>query len=177
MKRIIPTVLLAAAIMAAGMLFGYRRGRKSVIPEIITRTEYKTVYLKDPVPSLTQYTGKLIFVPVAEVVGADSESVHLVPSEDTTAAQMVVELPEELKEYADTTMVDDSTFVSYRIGITGYNPSLSYVDITFPYSETVGIIEKPRKLEVTWGPIAGLGYGIITRKPDFFVGAGVEIHF
>lgn len=175
---------LVVALVAASLFFGYRWGRNSVTPEIITKTEYKTIRVKDPTPSLSYNTGRLIFVPVKATESQSDSTTHLAPldapaaSPDSIAANMVVELPEEVKEYADTAKTDDGMFIHYRIGVKGYNPSLAYADFSVPYTHSYSVVERKQPIvEVAVGPTAGFGYGMINRNPDFFVGLGVTLKF
>ena len=99
------TIGLVVALVAASLFFGYRCGRNSVTPKIVTRTEYKTIRVKDPAPALSFNTGNLIFVPVEAVKSKSDSTIHLAPLDaptalpDSIAGGIVVELPEEIKEY------------------------------------------------------------------------------
>lgn len=175
---------LVVALVAASLFFGYKWGRNSIEPEIVTRTEYKTIRVKDPTPALSFKTGNLIFVPVETVKSKSDSTIHLAPldaptaSPDSIADNMVVELPEEVKEYADTAKTDDGMFINYRIGVKGYNPSLAYADFSVPYIHSSSVVERKQPIvEVAVGPTAGFGYGMINRNPDFFVGFGVTLKF
>lgn len=183
-KRNLIALGLVAALVAASLFFGYRWGRNSVEPKIVTKTEYKTIRVKDPLPSLSYNTGKLIFVPVAAFESQSDSTIHLAPidaptaSPDSTAGGIVVELPEEMKEYRDSTVVNDSTKLYYHIGVKGYNPSLAFADFSLPYvTTTETIVKKKPPVEFGWGLVGGVGYGMINRKPDVFVGVGVSLNF
>lgn len=183
-KRNLIALGLVAALVAASLFFGYRWGRNSVEPKIVTKTEYKTIRVKDPLPSLSYNTGKLILVPVAVSEPQSDSTVHLAPideptaSPDSIAGGVVVELPEEMKEYRDSTVVNDSTKLYYHIGVKGYNPSLAFADFSLPYvTTTETIIKKRPPVEFGWGLVGGVGYGMINRKPDVFIGVGVSLNF
>lgn len=183
-KRNLIALGLVAALVAASLFFGYRWGRNSVEPEIVTKTEYRTIRVKDPAPSFSYNTGKLIFVPVEAPESQIDSTTHLTPkdaptaSPDSIAGDIVVELPEEMKEYRDSTVVNDSTKLYYHIGVKGYNPSLAFADFTLPYVITTETIVKKRPpVELDWGLVGGVGYGVINRKPDVFVGVGVSLNF
>ena len=183
-KRNLIALGLVAALVAASLFLGYRWGRNSVEPEIITKTECKTIRVKDPTPSFSYNTGKLIFVPVEAPESQRDSTAHLSPkdaptaSPDSIAGGIVVELPEEMKEYRDSTVVNDSTKLYYHIGVKGYNPSLAFADFTLPYVTTTETIVKKRPpVEFGWGLVGGIGYGVINRKPDVFVGVGVSLSF
>lgn len=183
-KRNLIALGLVAALVAASLFFGYRWGRNSVEPKIVTKTEYKTIRVKDPLPSLSYNTGKLILVPVAASEPQSDSTVHLTPidaptaSPDSTAGGIVVELPEEMKEYRDSTVVNDSTKLYYHIGVKGYNPSLAFADFSLPYvTTTETIVKKKPPVEFGWGLVGGVGYGMINRKPDVFIGVGVSLNF
>ena len=183
-RRNLIAIGLVVALVAASLFFGYNYGRNSVEPEIITKTEYKTIRVKDPAPALSFKTGNLIFVPVEAVKSKSDSTIYLAPldapaaSPDSIADNMVVELPEEIKEYADTAKTDDGMFIHYRIGVKGYNPSLAYADFSVPYTHSYSVVERKQPIvEVAVGPTAGFGYGMINRNPDFFVGFGVTLKF
>lgn len=173
MKKVWIYILLALTCLVCGFLFG----RKSVQAEVITKTEYRTVHIKDKVPDIVVSTGKMILVPVAEDKSLKDSVIHLTPVEpnDSVSTGIVVELPEEIKEYSDSTKVDESSYLHYKIGVKGYNPSLAYADFTFP--ERIYTPEKKSSFGIKWGIVGGFGYGIITRKPDFFIGAGIAVGF
>lgn len=183
-KRNIIALGLVAALVAASLFFGYRWGHNSVEPEIVTKTEYKTIRVKDPAPSFSYNTGKIIFVPVEAPKSQSDSTTHLTPkdaptaSPDSIAGGIVVELPEEMKEYRDSTVVNDNTKLYYHIGVKGYNPSLAFADFTLPYvTTTETIVKKKPPVEFGWGLVGGVGYGVINRKPDVFVGVGVSLNF
>lgn len=80
-------------------------------------------------------------------------------------------LPREEKTYTD-----DST---YNVRISGFQPILE--DITV-YPRTMYItkektLEIEKKQRFTWGIQGGFGYGLINRKPDFFIGVGGQYNF
>lgn len=183
-KRNLIALGLVAALVAASLFLGYRWGRNSVEPEIVTKTEYRTIRVKDPAPSFSYNTGKLIFAPVEAVKLKSDSTIRLTPlnaptaSPDSIAGVIVVELPEEMKEYRDSTVVNDSTKLYYHIGVKGYNPSLAFADFALPYvTRTETIVKKKPPVEFGWGLVGGVGYGVINRKPDVFVGVGVSLNF
>ena len=183
-KRNLIALGLVAALVAASLFFGYRWGRNSVEPKIVTKTEYKTIRVKDPAPSFSYNTGKLIFVTVEATESQSDSTTHLTPKDaptatpDSTEESIVVELPEEMREYRDSTVVNDSTKLYYHIGVKGYNPSLAFADFTLPYvTTTETIVKKKPPVEFGWGLVGGVGYGVINRKPDVFVGVGVSLNF
>lgn len=183
-KRNLIAIGLVVALVATSLFFGYSCGRNSITPKIVTRTEYKTIRVKDPAPALSFNTGKLIFVPVEAVKSKNDSTIRLAPldvsaaSPDSIANNMVVELPEEVKEYADTAKTDDGMLINYRIGVKGYNPSLAYADFSVPYIHSSSVVEREQPIvEVAVSPTAGFGYGVMNHKPDFFVGIGVTLKF
>ena len=80
-------------------------------------------------------------------------------------------LPREEKTYTD-----DST---YNLKISGFKPSLDEITV---YPRTTYIVtEKVREIEkkdrFSWGLQLGVGYGLVHRKPDIYVGIGGQINF
>lgn len=174
---------LIAILVAVSLFCGYKWGLKNAEPEVITETKFRTIHIKDPAPSFSFNTGKLIFVPVEAFKDEGGSVTHLVPlnapaaSPDSIESKIVVELPEEVREYTDSTEVND-TQLYYRIGVRGYNPSLAYADFSIPYTQTTCVENRKEPLvEVAVGPVGGFGYGFINCKPDFFVGVGVALKF
>ena len=83
-----------------------------------------------------------------------------------------IEIPIETAVYEDT--LTDS--VSYKAQISGYRASLDSIWINYPQKTIERTVEKEITITKTktkhwgWGVHAGAGYGVITRKPDVFVG-------
>lgn len=81
-----------------------------------------------------------------------------------------IELPKETKVYRDST---------YEARISGFQPNLDYINVfpktTYITTEKVSYIEKKRHFH--HGIQVGVGYGLITNKPDVFVGYGFTYNF
>lgn len=81
-----------------------------------------------------------------------------------------IELPKETKVYRDST---------YEAQISGFQPNLDHISVfprtTYITTEKVSYIEKKRHFN--HGLQLGVGFGVINRKPDVFIGYGVQINF
>lgn len=81
-----------------------------------------------------------------------------------------IELPKETKVYRDST---------YEAQITGFRPNLDYINVypktTYITTEKVSYVKDKRRF--THGIQAGIGFGIVNKKPDVFIGYGVQINF
>lgn len=79
-------------------------------------------------------------------------------------------LPREIKTYEDST---------YRAVVSGYKPQLDTL-MVFPKTTYI-VTEKVREIEkkdwFNWGLQLGVGYGLVHRKPDIYVGIGGQINF
>lgn len=84
-----------------------------------------------------------------------------------------VDLPITTKEYSNK---NDS--IEYKLSISGYKPQLDYINIK-SYNST--IIEtkwlKEPKNRFTHGINLSVGYGLLNRKPDLYIGYGIQISF
>ena len=79
-------------------------------------------------------------------------------------------LPRETKTYEDST---------YKAVVSGYKPSLDTL-MVFPntiYITTEKVREIEKKDRFSWGLQLGVGYGLVHRKPDIYVGIGGQINF
>lgn len=81
-----------------------------------------------------------------------------------------IELPKETKVYRDST---------YEAQISGFQPNLDYISVfpktTYITTEKVSYIEKKRHFN--HGIQLGIGFGLINRKPDVYVGYGIQYSF
>ena len=89
-----------------------------------------------------------------------------IPSIDST-----VRIDKETKLYKDSL---------YELQLSGIRPNLDYINVypktTYITTEKVSYV-KEKKKHFHHGIQAGIGFGIINRKPDVFVGYGVQINF
>ena len=81
-----------------------------------------------------------------------------------------IELPKETKVYRDST---------YEAQITGFQPNLDYIKVfpktTYITKEKVSYIANKKHFH--HGLQVGVGFGVINRKPDVFVGYGFTYTF
>ena len=80
-----------------------------------------------------------------------------------------VEIPIYTKVYKDST---------YEAQISGYKAKLDYIKI-YPKTYTVykeKFVKSPKK-RFNWGIQSGIGYGVINKKPDLYLGVGLQYNF
>ena len=81
-----------------------------------------------------------------------------------------IELPKETKVYRDST---------YEAQISGFQPHLDHIKVfpktTYITTEKTSYIEK--KKHFNHGIQIGVGFGVINRKPDVFIGYGFQYSF
>ena len=82
----------------------------------------------------------------------------------------VVTIDKETKLYKDSL---------YELQLSGIRPNLDYINVypktTYITTEKVSYVKDKRRF--THGIQAGVGFGIVNKKPDVFIGYGVQINF
>lgn len=160
-------ILALCGVFVAGYLAGsrvYRSGPSTEIrTETSTDTVTDTVVKPFPVAVDSQRVG-YIRIPVPVVVRRNTDTTSYLTQnreKDTVWAT----IPREQKTYADS---------DYTAWVSGYKPSLDSIRVyrrSVTVRESVTLPrEKPKRFG--FGIIGGAGYGVLTRKPDVFVGIG-----
>lgn len=91
------------------------------------------------------------------------DTVELKLAGDTIYKQ--VEIPIETKEYKDSL---------YYCRISGFQPILEHLEV-YPVQTTIEKkITQYRAKKWGYGIQAGFGYGIINKKPDLYIGVGIN---
>lgn len=131
------------------------------LPKTITDTIYKidTFMYEKPVPKDSFIRDTFYYPVIIDSLAKDS-----IKGNDTIYA----ELPIEEKIYENST---------YFVKIRGFQPRLEEIKV-FPktyYIEKTNVVQK--KNFITWGIQCGVGYGVINKKPDIFLGIGVQFNF
>lgn len=131
--------------------------RKINTVEIVTRVD--TFIKKD---TLTKWHPKPVEVKVRDTIYLPIDSIK-------TEGDSIL-LPREEKTYTD-----DST---YNVRISGFQPILEditvYPNTIYISTEKVREIEKKQRFNI--GLQVGSGIGIFNRKPDVYVGIGVQLN-
>lgn len=130
-------------------------------PKVVVKhdTLWHDSIIREPQPADTIQTGRTVYVrvPVKEYLPGD-----------TLRDTISVALPVEQRRY------DDSLYTAW---VSGYEPALDSLRLHLPEVQTTvtRTIMKPPPL-ITFGIQAGAGYGITARRPDLYIGAGVQIN-
>lgn len=131
--------------------------KTTIVEKHDTLTVHDTLTIDNPQPAEIIETTKYIKVPVKS------------DEKDT----VYVELAKTEKIYKD-----DST---YECKVSGVEPNLDYIKVfpktTIITNEKTITIEKTRKAHFNWGLQGGLGYGILGKKLDIYMGLGVQYSF
>ena len=147
-------------------------------------------YVK-PIEPITQDTIKIewcdtVYEHIAVHDTVPTQIAHTVIKTDTVYTKDGDELPLEtaLTTWSDTIANDNDT-VSYLAYIKGINSSLDSIDINVNRREITKTIEITKYIEkknkkkfkdyVRFVPSAGVGYGIMSKKPDVYVGFGISV--
>lgn len=99
---------------------------------------------------------------------------------DTIKADTAVNFVQ--REYC-TTINTDTITGQIKAVVSGVNPTLDtlqynlHIPIRTVTNEITVEITKYKQKHFNWGITAGFGYGITTKRPDLFVGLGVQYSF
>ena len=153
-------VLLLVASVAVNVWQWRSKPEPSVVIE--RDTVWRDSIIREPVESESKETGETIYVKIPS--GEPSGTVTILPGETagTVTDSALVALPVEQKRY------DDSLYTAW---VSGYRPALDSIALHIPEVTTTitkTIVTPAPRFAV--GPSVGIGYGIINRKPDVFVG-------
>ena len=113
-------------------------------------------------------------VVIRDTVKFDNPTLIYVKTEPDTlyieSIDSVVTIDKETKLYKDSL---------YELQVSGIRPNLDYINVypktTYITTEKVSYVKEKRRF--THGIQAGIGFGIVNRKPDVFIGYGVQINF
>ena len=147
-------------------------------PEAETRVEHDTVWrdsiIREPLPAETINTGKVVYIKIP--VGYTQGTGTAVPSGDSTGASQSPCIADSIKVpvLIQQKRYDDSLYTAW---VSGYEPNLDSIDLRLPEVQTTitKTVIEPSPL-ITFGIQAGGGYGMINRKPDFYIGIGGQIN-
>lgn len=126
-------------------------------PDIETKIVHDTIYndttIYEPQPAETINTGRVVYikVPVKEYLPGD-----------TIHDSIEVPVPIMQKRY------DDSLYTAW---VSGFRPNLDSIRLhQREIHTTVTEYVRTPATRLAIGPSIGVGYGVVTRKPDIFVG-------
>lgn len=113
-------------------------------------------------------------VVIRDTLKFDNPTLIYVKSEPDTlyieSIDSTVTIDKETKIYKDSL---------YELQLSGIRPNLDYINVypktTYITTEKVSYVKDKRRF--THGIQAGIGFGVINRKPDVFIGYGVQINF
>ena len=150
MKHVIYFIIIIILIILN--LYQYNHNNKIV--KINTVEVRDTVVIRDTVK---------IDKPIPIYIKSEPDTLYI---NDTT----FIELPKETKVYRDSTN---------EAQISGFQPHLDHIKvfpkITYITTEKTSYIEN--KKHFTHGIQVGVGWGVIQRKPDIFIGYGFQYNF
>ena len=150
-------VVLLIASVAINVWFWTTEPEPSIV--IKRDTVWKDSIIREPLPAETINTGRVVYMRIPVPGPRDTITLH---------DSIDVPVPIYQKRY------DDSLYTAW---ISGYEPNLDSIDLRLPtITETVTkTIVKPSPLIIV-GIQAGAGIGIISRKPDIYIGVGGQLN-
>lgn len=133
----------------------YQFNHKDIAKINTVETRQDTVVIRDTVK---------IDKPIPIYIKSEPDTLYI-PSIDST-----VVMNKETKVYKDSL---------YEVQVSGIRPNLDYINVypktTYITKEKVSYVEKKRHFN--HGIQVGIGYGVIQRKPDIFIGYGFQYNF
>lgn len=156
MKKILIVLLLLLAVSVSVNVWQYRQPQPETT--IVTDTVWRDSIIREPVASETIKTSRVVYLRVP--MPGDTVT-------DTVRDSILVPIPIMQKRY------DDSLYTAW---VSGYDPALDSINLHLPEVTTTvtRTITKPAP-RLSIGVQGGAGYGIITRKPDIYVGFGATL--
>lgn len=152
MKTHISYIIIIVILVAVFFMLWNKKTPKK---EIVITEKRDTVLVHDTVT---------FYKPTPVYIESKPDTVYL-PSLDTTAV-----MDKEVKVYEDSL---------YSAQISGFQPQLDWIKV---YPKTTIITETKevksvKKQQITHGVQVGIGYGIINKKADLYVGYGIQYNF
>lgn len=162
-KKTILIFLLLLGVSLATNIIQYMDNRNQV-PTIVERTD--TIYSCD---TITRVEPQRYEVVKREVRYEELPVYRDVVVHDTDS--VLIEVGYESKVFSEDSL--------YRLQVTGHNATLDWIQVfpkTMTVTKEVTVTRKTRNhFNVTMG--VGGGYGILTKKPDLFVGGVIGYSF
>ena len=147
-------------MLAASLIVNVWQCSEEQEPEVVVErdTVWRDTTLYEPQPAETINTGRTVYIRIPVPVERDTITLH---------DSIDVPVPIYQKRYEDSL---------YTAWVSGYEPNLDSIRLYQPtIIETVTkTITKPAP-RFSFGLQGGIGYGIITRKPDVYVGVGGQV--
>jgi len=133
----------------------YQYNHKDITKINTVETRQDTVVIRDTVK---------IDKPIPIYIKSEPDTLYI-PSIDST-----VTIDKETKLYKDSL---------YEVQVSGIRPNLDYINVypktTYITKEKISYVEKKRRFN--HGIQVGVGWGLVNRKPDVFVGYGFQYSF
>ena len=133
----------------------YQFNHKDITKINTVETRQDTVVIRDTVK---------IDKPIPIYIKSEPDTLYI-PSIDST-----VTIDKETKLYKDSL---------YEVQVSGIRPNLDYINVypktTYITKEKISYVEKKRRFN--HGIQVGVGWGLVNRKPDVFVGYGFQYSF
>ena len=90
-------------------------------------------------------------------------------------------LPYERKWHKDTVFFSENDTAIIETVIVGINPSIERINALLKKRQINQAIEKTikekKKSKLFIAPTVGVGYGVINKKPDLYIGVGIGYQF
>lgn len=135
----------------------YKFGQNSIKPSIIEKVD-----------TITRIDTIVAYKPIHDTIYLTEYIIDTLYATDSSKVE--VNIPIETKIYKDST---------YECKISGYKANLDEIKV-FPKEVTIykeKTLEIKNKPHFQWGIQGGVGYGMINKKPDVYIGIGLSYNF
>lgn len=178
MKKAFVAIVVVAVLMVLSGLFGWyvacNSGETSVHTDTVRTEVIDTIHYYEPVPKdsvvLRYVTKTLPFKPCGEKHGTVVDGDTVAGATDTVADSVAIEIPITQKKYETE---------EYRAYVSGFEPNL---DSIFVYQKTVNekvvvTQQRTKQPRLGVGVVTGVGYGLVKKEPDAFIGLGFYLRW
>ena len=163
MKDIVKSMLILAVIYLL-LFFFVNTNRQS---QVVQEKQSQPVILTDTITNVLYDT---IFIEHFETVKLPVVDTVIIINDSLRIDSVFVEVPISVYKF-DSTFTTDTTCLNIRIQNSGFNVTLDTLFYNFKYTP-----RPPKTLffkeHFKFGAGIGTGFGVFSKKPDIFLGAG-----
>ena len=163
MKEIVKSIIILAVIYLL-LFFLVNTNRQS---QVIQDRQSQPVILSD---TITKVIYDTLFIDHFETVKLRTTDTLTIINDSIRIDSVFVQVPISVYKF-DSTFTTDTTSLNIRIQNSGYNVTLDTLSYNFKYTP------RPPKTNffkdhIKFGAGIGTGFGVFSKKPDIFLGAG-----
>ena len=152
-------IIFALLLISIGVNVWQWRNQPEASVVIERDTVWKDSIIREPAPAETINIGKTVYLRIPYPEYLPGDTIH---------DSIDVPVPIVQKRYEDSL---------YTAWVSGFEPNLDSIRLYIPEITTTITRTIVKKQRMSFGIQTGVGYGIINRQPDIFIGVGAQINF